>query len=133
MRKPYLFTMTLLLAMTLGLASCGNGNSNSNNENQQWEYLVKRAEGMVMSDSNEEFKAKRVIIEEEDLDELGAQGWELVNTYEETETVFPNWGNEKYVTGIQPNTRTLGIVLIFKRPATSKKADSDKKQSDDKK
>ena len=131
MRKPYLFTMTLLLAMTFGLASCGN--SNSNNENQQWEYLVKRAEGMVMSDSNEEFKAKRVIIEEEDLDELGAQGWELVNTYEETETVFPNWGNEKYVTGIQPNTRTLGIVLIFKRPATSKKADSDKKQSDDKK
>lgn len=41
--------------------------------------------------------------------------WELVGTVTEIETVHPNFGKEDYVTGIQPNTRTSGTILIFRR------------------
>ena len=41
--------------------------------------------------------------------------WELVDVIEEVETVFPNFGNEKYVTGIQPNVRTWRVQLILRK------------------
>lgn len=43
------------------------------------------------------------------------KGWELVATVCETETVHPNFGRSDLVTGLQPNTRTGRIVLLFKR------------------
>lgn len=44
---------------------------------------------------------------------LGDEGWELVDVFEETETVHPNFGNSEYVTGIQPNVRTSEISFVF--------------------
>jgi hypothetical protein len=41
--------------------------------------------------------------------------WELVCSIPEVETAFPNFGDKKYVTGIRPNTKTTGTVLIFRR------------------
>lgn len=41
--------------------------------------------------------------------------WELVDVIEEVETVFPNFGNEKYVTGIQSNVRTWRVQLILRK------------------
>jgi len=32
-----------------------------------------------------------------------------------TETVHPNFGNEQYVSGIEPNVRTAEIDFVFKR------------------
>jgi hypothetical protein len=46
---------------------------------------------------------------------FGAKGWELVTAYLETETAFPNFGDEKYVTGIKSNIRPARLVMIFKR------------------
>lgn len=43
------------------------------------------------------------------------KGWELVDIYTMIETVHPNFGNKKYVTGLQPNTRTQAICYVFKR------------------
>lgn len=43
------------------------------------------------------------------------KGWELVSAVCETETVHPNFGRSDLVTGLQPNTRTGRIVLLFKR------------------
>jgi hypothetical protein len=49
------------------------------------------------------------------LNALGAQGWEVVGTYLEMETAFANFGNAKYVTGIQPNVRPQRLVVVLER------------------
>lgn len=49
------------------------------------------------------------------LNDYGKDGWELVTSYTEIETVHPNFGNKEYVTGLQPNTRTREITFVMKR------------------
>lgn len=48
------------------------------------------------------------------LSSLGAQGWEVVASYLELETAFPNFGDDKFVTGLQPNVRPQRLVVILK-------------------
>ena len=55
-------------------------------------------------------------LDESLLESMGSQGWELVTSYLEIETAFPNFGKEDYVTGLQPNIRPQSLVLIFKHP-----------------
>ena len=57
-----------------------------------------------------------VYISEERLDMLGLEGWEVVGSYLEMETAYPNFGDSNYVTGIQPNVRPQKVVVILKRP-----------------
>ena len=52
---------------------------------------------------------------------MGKEGWELVSTYTEVATVFPNFGNSEYVTGIRENVRTNVVNFVFKRPNTGQK------------
>ena len=56
-----------------------------------------------------------IIINESDLLVLGVAGWELSSTSLEMETAYPNFGNQSYVTGIQPNVRPQRLICIFKR------------------
>lgn len=56
-----------------------------------------------------------IIIPESKLNELGAEGWELVSTSLEMETAYPNFGDSRYVTGLQPNVRPQSLICIFKR------------------
>ena len=67
-----------------------------------------------------DFHRNLCIVDVDRLNALGSDGWELVGTYSELETKFPNYGNDKYVTGIQSNVRTASIYLIFKRPLVIK-------------
>lgn len=53
---------------------------------------------------------------DEQLNELGGEGWELVSSYLEMETSYANFGNQKYTSGLQPNVRPQDVVLLFKRP-----------------
>jgi hypothetical protein len=83
---------------------------------QKWEYNV-----VYMSQSRERLgedamKAAFILPSDESLDKLGAAGWELAASYLEMETAFPNFGNEKYVAGIQQNVRPQRLVLVFRRP-----------------
>lgn len=60
--------------------------------------------------------ATTVVLDEEELDRLGKEGWELVASYLEIQTAFPNFGKEEYVTGLRENIRPQLLVCIFKRP-----------------
>ena len=53
---------------------------------------------------------------------MAKDGWELVSTYTETTTVFPNFGNSEYVTGIRENVRTSVVNFVFKRPSRDEEA-----------
>lgn len=60
-------------------------------------------------------KATRVNPTEIALNKLGSEGWLLVISYLELETAYPNFGDYKYVTGLQPNIRPQRAILLFKR------------------
>lgn len=86
--------------------------------NDKWEYkMVSVRATEVSSEVYSKFSAKEVslIKLESEVEKLGKQGWELVDSFVEDETVHPNFGNEKYVTGLQPNVRPNRVVLLFKR------------------
>ena len=61
------------------------------------------------------FGANKFDVTGESLNLFGKEGWELVGVFEKTETVHPNFGNDQYVSGIQPNVRTADLNFIFKR------------------
>lgn len=83
----------------------------------KWEYKVVYLEatesGVYMQD---ELNPSKIELTEDMINTYGLEGWELVDTYLEMETVHPNYGNEDYVTGLQPNIRPQRLVLMFKKP-----------------
>lgn len=86
--------------------------------NKKWEYKVVKISAENYSRTNYESKfATNVLPKDSILNSYGNEGWELTTSYLEVETAFPNFGDEKYVTGLQPNIRPQDLVLIFKRIA----------------
>ncbi len=92
---------------------------------KHWEYRAYIVNGIDEGD----FRSKTVFPDLEELNKLGEEGWELVSTYEKLETAHPNYGNEKYVTGLQANTRTGAVVFLFKRFRSGSKSDKDTLES----
>lgn len=82
---------------------------------QTWEYEVVKVVGKNAK-SYAKFNPLVFDDQKDMLNKMGQEGWELVNIYTEIATVFPNWGNEKVVTGIRDNVRTSVIHFVFKRP-----------------
>ena len=114
MRK--LLSLAVAVVFVLSFASCNSGSKKDDvQETTQWEYKVLRIEGFVANNSYPEMRKNYLILKEDELNKLGKDGWELVDSYTELETVHPNFGNEKYVTGLQPNVRSSELVLVFKR------------------
>ncbi|MCR4965688.1 MAG: DUF4177 domain-containing protein [Bacteroidales bacterium] len=99
----------LTLVMILSLTSC----------TQKWQYKVIRISG-TEQETLPDFQCKTININDQSLNELGREGWELVDIYTETETVHPNYGNSEYVTGLQPNVRTAATVFVFKKEGASR-------------
>lgn len=83
---------------------------------QRYEYRVVAyaAEGDLARTGEGAMKAARVQVDEKELTKLGSQGWEVVGSYLEHETAYPNFGDSKYVTGLQPNVRPQRLVLILR-------------------
>lgn len=100
----------LLLTMLLSIVlySC---NTAPQPESITWEYKTIIDDGS----SRSEFSAKSFDAPADQLNKLGKEGWELVGVTTQTETQYPNFGDDKYVTGIRTNTRTATITYIFKR------------------
>lgn len=100
MRKILLFICIALFA-----SSCGK---------KQWEYKtisINGQTGIYGDMSNTTFNDQTATF-----NKLGKEGWELVGTYTEINTAFPNFGSSEYVTGIRTNTRTTVVNFVFKRP-----------------
>ncbi len=97
--KKVLFIAILGLALT----SCTSN----------WEYKIVKVKGTEKEASK--FDPNKFEVSDESLNLFGKDGWELVDIYETTETVHPNFGNSEYVTGMQPNVRTAEINFVFKR------------------
>lgn len=88
----------------------------TNKFNSKWEYKVLEFYGDSLNRKDEQaFNFKSINVSEYDLNNLGSDGWELVTSHLEMETAFPNFGNNSYVTGLQPNVRPQKVTLVFKR------------------
>ena len=112
MTKKNLFFFCVLLSMLLG--SCGI-------KEQSWEYKIVKVAGKeaeILADYGALSYGDQTTM----LNKLGKDGWELVSTYTETTTVFPNFGNSEYVTGIRENVRTSVVNFVFKRPSRDEEA-----------
>ena len=120
---------TILLFLIICISCFGqnrtrtNTTNTSNNTNNQrvicWEYRV------VSNYSNnyyrDDVKSSPAFKDPERmLNEMGKEGWELVSTYTEIATAFPNFGNSDSVLGICSNTRTIIVNFVFKRPKSGK-------------
>lgn len=81
---------------------------------QKWEYKIVKVAGKE-TEYRETFGSLVFNDQTAMLNKMGNEGWELVSTYTETGTVFPNFGNSEYVTGIRDNTRTNVLNFVFKR------------------
>lgn len=120
MKKLFLISIALLSLLFTGCKD----------KPQQWEYKAYVVEGNfpglpinlgnseLDAYTNLELKPTQGTLDA--LNKLGAEGWELVAVTPEIETVYPNFGNKEYVTGIQPNTRTFSLTYLFKRPKQGK-------------
>ena len=97
----------LILLSVLVCVSCSQ-----KNEVQKWEYKTIVSSGSSIG----KFTSRSFEIPQDELNSLGAEGWELVDVYTQIETVHPNFGNADYVTGLKPNTRTNEVFYVFKRP-----------------
>lgn len=82
----------------------------------KWEYKVLSviSEGHNREGSSAG-KFSSVTPSVESINALGKEGWELSTSYLEMETAWVNFGNDRYVSGLQPNVRPQRVVMIFKR------------------
>lgn len=80
-------------------------------QKNEWEYRVIH----FPAESAEDLSSRSVNIDMTDLQAAGKNGWEIVGQWVEHETVFPNFGRNEYVTGLQPNFRTSKLSVLLKR------------------
>ena len=109
--ERFLLFVCLLATLTI-FFSCSS-------KPQAWEYKVVKVAG-----KNAEYMADYGTLVYGDqtamLNKMGEEGWELVSTYTEIGTSFPNFGNSEYVTGLRDNTRTCVVNFVFKRMSDGK-------------
>ena len=95
------------------------------NKQIKWEYFIYKVnptprdyEADYISGNYEDKEANFFNPDINVMDSLGCEGWELVNTYTELYTLYPNFGQEGYHTGIKENVKIKNICFVFKRSYT---------------
>lgn len=83
-----------------------------------WEYK----KVIFPSDGNDRvgpgaLRYSTIQLDEKLLNQLGGDGWEMVGSYMEMETAFPNLAKDDSSHGIVSNVRPQRLTAIFKRPA----------------
>jgi predicted Zn finger-like uncharacterized protein len=82
---------------------------------RDWEYKVVTLTSGLSRTGSEAFEISTLVPSDESLNAYGKDGWELVSTHIERETAHPNYGNDDYVSGLQPNVRPQRLVMFLKR------------------
>lgn len=110
--------LSLMFGLCLLVFSGCSFEFNSGEDKVVWEYkqVTSYGEPIIKNFSSNLFDDIT-----KELNELGKDGWELVGIHTVIETVFPNFGNEGYHTGIKTNTRTEKVVYTFKREVKEQK------------
>lgn len=105
-----------LLAMSVLLVAGALFSSGLNLLPAKFEYktVAFQSEGRNRSGSEAQLFST-VTPDDATLASIGIDGWEIVSSYLEMETAFPNFGSSLYVTGLQPNVRPQRLVLLLKR------------------
>lgn len=102
------FNLLLTLISILIISGCSN-------QKKYWEYKIIYYAGDYSRDGIDAFRNQHITPSEEGLNKLGSNGWEIVASYLEMETAFPNFGKDEYHTGIKENVRPQRLVVILKR------------------
>lgn len=97
-----------LLILSIIFYSCSS-------KEKSWEYKVVSYSNSLSLYRPGEFDDISITPSLDELNKLGDEGWQIATSYLEIETAFPNFGNEKYHTGIKSNIRPKRLVIIFKR------------------
>lgn len=113
----WIFFLCSLVAASIAFVACGRSDAAPPTSARAWEYraLAIDAPSHERTGANA-LAANQIALDEPTLNRLGAEGWSLATSYLETETAYPNLGNPKYITGLQPNVRPMRLVLVFMRP-----------------
>ena len=82
---------------------------------RDWEYKVVTLTSGLSRTGSEAFEISTLVPSDESLNAYGKDGWELVSTHIEMETAHPNYGNDDYGSGLQPNVRPQRLVMFLKR------------------
>ncbi len=109
MKRIQFFVFTFSVAVCVSFCGCSSGRD-------IWEYktVSVNSEGWDRN-GQQAGKFTSITPSDEELNKLGSDGWELTTSYLEMETAWYNFGNDGYVTGLQPNIRPQRVVFIFKR------------------
>ncbi len=125
--------MSLIRMSVLGILFIFLLQGCQNDKSITWEYKVLYYDAQKITSDDKNYvggtadflssvSSKSVIPDEASLTKLGKEGWEIASSYLENETVFPNLlASGTGVNGLQPNVRSLRLVIIFKRPVSGKK------------
>lgn len=118
------FCLVMLIAATAGMNYCMwkeiSKINNDMNTVPKFEYYTKsyfpeESHSRSGDDFSQTSAYSTIKIDTADLAKMGREGWEIAASYLENETAWPNFGNNDYVTGLQPNVRPQKLVVIFKR------------------
>lgn len=110
--------MKKIILSTFLLLSFYSTSQNDSNKKPRFEYVTIKIEPKSNWDdkkSNDFDNLFSYNYYQNLMDSLGNQGYELISVIPIIETVFPNYGNDTYHTGIKSNTRTKELELFFKR------------------
>ena len=111
--KKTILTIVCATGLILGFGSC------KKDGNTTWEYKVVRIDAGIDTTYNEKYSdwaPKHVMFDNNELNAMGAKGWELVAVHDEIETKFVQTAAQgNGVIGIKTNTRTSAVLLLFKR------------------
>ncbi len=105
-----------LLCVAALLSSCAE---------KEWEYKTVS----IDSEPHNAYETSKLYDPESMLNEWGKNGWELVSSYTEIRTSFPNFGDNQYVTGIRTNTATERVTFVLKREVGSRGSTSGENSS----